>query len=138
MSKSIINKNKAKASLKKTEVLIKSKEKKGNEGSFNELSKGEKNKKNTLKIKNKEPLLKRSKPNNSIAQTTNLFDHAPVAYFILDINGIIINSNKKGVSLLGVSRTDLLGKNLVNFINSKTSKELFQVHKHLVIEKQTS
>lgn len=131
MSMRIIKKNKAKESLKKIKVSVKSKEKKGGDSSFNELSKEEKNKKNEL-------LLKRSKPDISIAQTTNLFEHAPAAYFILDINGIIINSNKKGVTLLGVSRNELLGKNLTNFINSKTSKELFQFHKGLVIENEKS
>ena len=47
---------------------------------------------------------------------TDLYDLAPVSYFTLDNNGIILDANLTGASFLGVARARLIGRNLGPFI----------------------
>ena len=47
---------------------------------------------------------------------TDLYDFAPVSYFTLDNNGIILAANLTGAGFLGVERARLIGRNLGPFI----------------------
>lgn len=45
-----------------------------------------------------------------------LFELAPIAYFTLDENGLILEVNKAGQKLLGVSKETLINKSFVRYI----------------------
>jgi diguanylate cyclase (GGDEF)-like protein/PAS domain S-box-containing protein len=47
---------------------------------------------------------------------TELFEFAPIAYFVFDLRGKITQVNLRGVNLLGVERVHLVGKSFVNYI----------------------
>jgi PAS domain S-box-containing protein len=49
---------------------------------------------------------------------TDLFDFAPVGYFILDSNGVVISVNHAGSRLLGMERSRLSGLNIIGFISA--------------------
>lgn len=55
----------------------------------------------------------------------DLFDLAPVGYFLLDEEGIILDVNLSGTNLLGVQRSQLLGKPLSRFIYEEDQDSYF-------------
>jgi len=57
-----------------------------------------------------------------------LFDHAPVAYFMLDADGVVARANSAALSLFGVSLTRLLGQPLSAYI---ARKDLVLFHERL-------
>ncbi len=58
-------------------------------------------------------------------QYTDLFDFAPVGYLVIDKKGIINNINLTACSLLGMERSQLLGKPLSAYMNVGQSTKLF-------------
>ena len=70
----------------------------------------------------------------SLIDYTELFDLAPIAYFILDDNGIIKNVNAKGGMLLGVGKKQLTGKPFSIFLKDEISQDNYYRHRNLVIE----
>lgn len=52
-----------------------------------------------------------------VARYSDLYDSAPVGYFTLDRNGIILDANLTGAGLLGITRSSLRGLRLENFIS---------------------
>jgi diguanylate cyclase (GGDEF)-like protein/PAS domain S-box-containing protein len=50
---------------------------------------------------------------------TELFEFAPIAYFAFDQNGIINQVNRRGAGLLGIERTNLVGKQFSNFVTAQ-------------------
>ncbi len=87
-----------------------------------------------LEMQNEELLATESKLIGSIEEYANLFDYAPVGYFIQDISGIIVNVNKTGSCLLGFSKKHLIGKHLSVFLTSKTYQDNYYMHRNYVIE----
>lgn len=87
-----------------------------------------------LEMQNDELLSTQSKLVNSIENYTELFDNAPVGYFILDINGIIINVNYKGSFLFDLDKKQLIGKRLSVFLNCELCQDIFYRHRNLVLE----
>ena len=63
-----------------------------------------------------------------------LFEYAPIGYFILDRTGVIINSNITGCNLLGFQKEQLIGKPFSIFISSEFYQDDFYRHRNLVIE----
>ncbi len=57
----------------------------------------------------------------------DLFDHAPIGYFLLDQNGIITEINLAAADLLGRTRRQLLGKPLWLYLE-KSHTDLFRAH----------
>ncbi|WP_351088111.1 EAL domain-containing protein [Shewanella sp. S1-49-MNA-CIBAN-0167] len=47
---------------------------------------------------------------------TELFEFAPIAYFVFDLNGIINQVNLRGASLLGIERANLVGKPFSHYV----------------------
>ncbi len=71
---------------------------------------------------------------NSLKNYTELFDHAPTGYFILDKKGIIINVNVIGAKQLGVNKTQLIGNYFSTFLNGESCQNKYNHHRNLVIE----
>jgi PAS domain S-box-containing protein len=57
----------------------------------------------------------------------DLFENAPVGYFIMDAAGLIIKANKTGAQMLHTTRHTLVGKSLNHFIHS-SSQDRFYIY----------
>ncbi|WP_412851741.1 putative bifunctional diguanylate cyclase/phosphodiesterase [Ectothiorhodospira shaposhnikovii] len=55
---------------------------------------------------------------------TQLYDHAPMAYFNLDSLGILHRTNLAGARLLGTTRSELAGRHLTGFVNEEDRPRL--------------
>jgi diguanylate cyclase (GGDEF)-like protein/PAS domain S-box-containing protein len=47
---------------------------------------------------------------------TELFEFAPIAYFVFDVSGIISQVNLRGASLLGIQRAGLAGEQFLDYV----------------------
>jgi PAS domain S-box-containing protein len=90
--------------------------------------------KEELKMQNVELLDTQAKLLKSISEFTELFEQAPIGYFILDKDGLILNVNETGRKQLKGNKKQLLNKHFSIFINSKSCQDRFYQHKNLVIE----
>ena len=55
---------------------------------------------------------------------TDLYDFAPVGYFSIDEQGLILDVNLTGAALLGVERSRLINRRLPRFV-APTSRPIF-------------
>jgi PAS domain S-box-containing protein len=55
----------------------------------------------------------------------DLFDLAPVGYFMLDEDAYIVEANLAGAELLGVKRSELNGRNLTHFVDEQDRDKFF-------------
>ncbi len=62
----------------------------------------------------------------ALERYAELFDFAPIAYFILGIDGIIRQTNLRGGILLGLERSKLVGKPFAQYVSSEYRPELKQ------------
>lgn len=86
-----------------------------------------------LEMQNEELLLTQSKLLRSIEDYTELFEYAPVGYFILNERGIVIRSNRMGVKMLGAQSHSLTGKPFMRFLNGQSQQDNFyRFHQHLL------
>ena len=67
---------------------------------------------------------------------SELYDFAPVGYFTLDQNGVILEANLTGSGLLGRARVFLIGKPLASFVNEEDGNALY-LHFRQVLETQS-
>ncbi len=63
----------------------------------------------------------------------DLYDYAPVGYFTLDKNALILEANLSGADLLGMDRDRLMNKPLAKFVH-KDSQDTFYLHRKQVLE----
>jgi PAS domain S-box-containing protein len=68
---------------------------------------------------------------------SDLYDLAPVGYFILDGKGRILDANVTGAELLGMARSSLIGKRFSVFIPNKKERDVFSRHLYEVDEKRS-
>jgi PAS domain S-box-containing protein len=47
----------------------------------------------------------------------DFYNFTPAGYFILNINGIILNVNSKGAALLGIEKSNIIQKEFIKFVN---------------------
>jgi two-component system sensor kinase FixL len=87
-----------------------------------------------LELQNEELLATQQKLLSSINEYTELFEFAPIGYFILDINGVILKVNETGCKQLGVSKSKLLNKYFSTFIKHKSCQDRFYLYKNLTID----
>jgi two-component system sensor kinase FixL len=87
-----------------------------------------------LEMQNEELLATQLKLEESLKNYSELFEFAPIGYFILDKLGIIINVNDTGSNLLGRTRTQLTGKPFSTFLSSELGQDNFYRHRNQVIE----
>lgn len=66
---------------------------------------------------------------------SDLYDFAPVGYFVLDKDGLILDLNLTGAALLGVEKSLIIGKHFSNYIN-RTDQDAFFLFRRKVFETQ--
>ena len=66
----------------------------------------------------------------------DLYDYAPVGYFTLDENALVLEVNLSGAGLLGIERDSLIGKPLTNFVH-KESQDTFYFHRNQILQTGT-
>ncbi len=66
----------------------------------------------------------------------DLYDYAPVGYFTLDHNALVMEANLAGASLLGMDRGSLIGKPLTSFVHEET-QDTFYFHRNQILETGT-
>lgn len=69
-----------------------------------------------LELQNLELQESRTRVEIGLAHYTDLYDHAVAGYFTFDHEGIIIQTNLMGASLLRMERSQVLGKHFVSFL----------------------
>ena len=89
-----------------------------------------------LEMQNEELQETQFKLFESIGNYAELFDFAPISYFILDIDGVIQNVNLKGCNLIGFDKKQLIGKHLSVFLNGEYCQDDYYRYRNLVIETQ--
>ncbi len=62
-------------------------------------------------------------------QYTDLFDFAPISYFIMDEKGVILNLNLTGCNLLGINRSRIKGKPFSIYITDGSKKFFAHIKK---------
>ena len=63
----------------------------------------------------------------------DLYDYAPVGYFTLDENALVLEANLSGAGLLGMERGSLIGKPLTSFVHKET-QDTFYFHRNHVLQ----
>jgi len=69
-----------------------------------------------LEMQNAELRQARDEAETTMEKYADLYDFAPVAYFTLDREGIILAANLTGASLLGIEHSRLLGRRFAQFV----------------------
>jgi PAS domain S-box-containing protein len=64
---------------------------------------------------------------------SDLYDFAPVGYFTISENGVILETNLTGATMLGVERRLLIDKHFFRFIASD-SQDVFYNHRKILLE----
>ncbi len=65
-----------------------------------------------------------------------LFDFAPVAYFVFDTQGVIREANLSGGRLLGIERQLLVGRPFSSFVANEEGKEVIALHFESVVRRE--
>ncbi|MDY6827376.1 MAG: PAS domain S-box protein [Bacillota bacterium] len=76
-----------------------------------------------LEMQNEELQQVRSELERSLDQYTDLYDFAPVGYFTLDQDGLILNVNLTGAKMVRMERNRILNQNFHKFINPEYQNE---------------
>ncbi len=63
---------------------------------------------------------------------THLYDFAPLAYFTVDRDGLILEANLKFATMLGVNRNRLMHKPMSVFLTSESQEPLFKFRQRLL------
>jgi PAS domain S-box-containing protein len=67
---------------------------------------------------------------------SHLYDFAPIGYFTIGKNGLIVEANLRGATMLGVERGSLSGKPFSRFI-FKDDQDVFYLRHNMVFETNT-
>ncbi|MGC8602973.1 MAG: sigma 54-interacting transcriptional regulator [Desulfomonilaceae bacterium] len=86
-----------------------------------------------LEMQNEELDRARIEADLSRERYLDLFDYAPVGYFTLDKNAVILEANLAGAGLLGIERISLIDKPMTNFIH-KDDQDTFYFHRNQVLQ----
>ncbi len=89
-----------------------------------------------LEMQNEE--LRRARQELELSRNTyaELFDFAPVGYFVLDARGLIRTANLAGAQLLGSERQQLANQALTHWIADAQGREIFTRHLAAVLQQQ--
>jgi PAS domain S-box-containing protein len=72
-----------------------------------------------LEMQNAELLAAQTQASEALERYTQLYDDAPVGYFTLDQDGVVLETNLTGAALLGKPRQLIIGYSLVTFLSSR-------------------
>ncbi|MDA8408016.1 MAG: sigma 54-interacting transcriptional regulator [Deltaproteobacteria bacterium] len=89
-----------------------------------------------LEMQNEELDRARVEADRTRERYLDLFDYAPVGYFTLDKNAIILEANLTGSGLLGAERISLIDKPLTSFIH-RDDQDTFYLHRNQVLQTET-
>ncbi|MBP1750593.1 MAG: sigma-54-dependent transcriptional response regulator, partial [Deltaproteobacteria bacterium] len=89
-----------------------------------------------LEMQNEELVRAREELEVSLNKYVELFDFAPVGYFIFDAQGHIEEVNLSGAQLLGIERQLLVNKPFTSFIADVGGREIFSHHLEMVLHRQ--
>jgi len=89
-----------------------------------------------LEMQNEELVRAREELEVSLNKYVELFDFAPVGYFIFDAQGHIEEVNLSGAQLLGIERQLLVNKPFTSFIADVGGREIFSHHIEMVLHRQ--
>jgi PAS domain S-box-containing protein len=78
-----------------------------------------------LEMQNEQLQQARTTERKASQRYVELFEFAPIGYFVIDPRGIISNLNLRGASLLGVERINLTGAHFVKFVVAE-HKQVFE------------
>ena len=81
-----------------------------------------------LEMQNEELRLARQELELSRNKYAELYDFAPVSYFVFDPQGLICEVNLAAARLLGTEPPQLLGKPFAQFIAEAEGREVFSLH----------
>ncbi|MBK5275401.1 MAG: sigma 54-interacting transcriptional regulator [Desulfuromonadales bacterium] len=89
-----------------------------------------------LEMQNEE--LRRVREESELSRTnySELYDFAPIAYFIFDAQGVIEGANLTGASLLEIERGALIKRPFSDFISNANDREIFSNHLALVMHRK--
>jgi PAS domain-containing protein len=87
-----------------------------------------------LEMQNEELRKARAELEESRGRYSNLYDFAPVGYFTFDQQGLILEANLTGATLLGIPRSALSKKPFVSFIVPE-HQDAFHLHLRTVINR---
>ena len=89
-----------------------------------------------LEMQNEELHRAQEEAERSRERYLDLFEYAPVGYFTLDKNAVILEANLTGAGLLGIERISLIDKPLTSFIH-KDDQDVFYLHRKQVFQTNT-
>jgi PAS domain S-box-containing protein len=85
------------------------------------------------KLQNEKLLQSQTQLEESRRNYSDLFDFAPIGYFVLDNDGIIIDVNSTAASMLGVDKIEMIGKSLAAYIAEEDKKIFYSQDTHIFI-----
>jgi DNA-binding CsgD family transcriptional regulator/PAS domain-containing protein len=77
-----------------------------------------------LEMQNKELCKARDDMETMLARYTDLFEFAPISYFILDCGGLVVSANLMGSGLLGIEPLLLKGRRFEHFLSAASRPDL--------------
>jgi PAS domain S-box-containing protein len=89
-----------------------------------------------LEMQNEELHRSQVQLEESRSRYSDLYDFAPIGYFVLDSNGLILEVNLSGATLLGVERSYLVKKPF-SFYISRDDRNLFYLHRKKSLKTKT-
>ena len=89
-----------------------------------------------LEMQNEELRRTQVQLEESRSRYSDLYDFAPIGYFVFDSNGLILEVNLSGAALLGVERSYLVKKLFSSYI-SRDDLDLFYLHRKKSLETKT-
>lgn len=89
-----------------------------------------------LEMQNEELRRTQVQLEESRSRYSDLYDFAPIGYFVFDSNGLILEVNLSGATLLGVERSYLVKKPIFSYI-SRDDRNLFYLHRKKSLEAKT-
>ncbi len=90
-----------------------------------------------LEMQNEELRFARQELEKSLKTYAELYDFAPVGYFVFDARGLIREVNLAGARLLGVERQRLVNQSFTPFVVDAGGREIFSRHLATVAQRQT-
>ena len=81
-----------------------------------------------LELQNEELMGAQIKLEESRREYFDLYNFAPVGYFTLDKDGIILKANLTGAELLEINRSELYKRAIIQFIEPKCRKNFHYLH----------